>query len=297
MLKISVVIPSYNQGNFIEETIESVIKVLSANDELIIADAGSTDDTKQRIERYLCDPRIIWNSETDKGFSDGLNKIFDRINGDIIGIMSSDDVYLDCSFDRIRNLFEDPDLNLVFADYKIIDASGRQIGKRSLTKISTIEEIFSLKIAIPQSSTFFRRISLKKQLPLSLDYDYIADIAIFNRICHDGKWLQFSEYWSAVRRHPGSRTGKKNPGIQYLQFLKREFPELAAKPIVRSGAILLTARYLAESGHTYNAVTKLFESFLSCPLATLKHWLFARTLLRFLPASILVIIRTITGSR
>lgn len=297
MLKISILIPSFNQADYISETIESVLNVLGPKDELIVADAGSTDNTSQKVERYLDDPRIIWNSESDKGFSDGISKIFHRISGDIVGIMSSDDLYLNCDLDRIRGYFDDPGVNLIFADYEIIDASGLKIGRRALSKAKTLEDIFSLKVIIPQSSTFFRRGALQCQLPLSLDYDYVADIAVFNRICHTDRWLQYSEVWSAVRRHPGSRTGKKNPGIQYMQFLEREFPMLASKPVIRSGALLLSARYFAESGRRREAMVSLFKSLLCSPFGTLNHWLLYRTVLQFLPSSLQRSLRAFTGSR
>ena len=297
MPKVSIVVPSFNQGDYIADTIESVLKVIGPEDELIIADAGSTDSTEQNVARYLDDPRVVWNSEPDEGYSDGMTKIAARISGDIMGIMSSDDLYLDFDIDRIKKCFDDDTVQLVFADYDIIDDKGNKIGCRTLSKAETANDIFALKVIIPQSSTFFRTDALRRQLPLSLDYDYVADVAIFNRICANGRWLQYPEVWSSVRRHPGSRTGKKNPGEQYLLFLERELPEQANKPMAMAGVHLLSARYYAEAGQKKKAMSSLLKSLSCSPIGTLNHWLFYRTVAQFLPTWALNASRTLIGSR
>lgn len=90
--KITIVTPSFNQGRFIRETIESVLNQDYKNLEYFIVDGGSTDNTVDIIREY--EDRIAWwISEKDKGQTDALFKGFSRATGDLLGWLNSDDVY------------------------------------------------------------------------------------------------------------------------------------------------------------------------------------------------------------
>ena len=80
--RISIVVPSYNQGNFIEESIRSIVCQGYPNLELIIIDGGSTDGTLDILEKYQWNI-TFWVSEPDRGQSHALNKGFARSSGSI----------------------------------------------------------------------------------------------------------------------------------------------------------------------------------------------------------------------
>ncbi len=102
--KISVIIPSYNHGAFIEEAIRSILLQNYPNLELIIMDGGSTDNTPEILEKY--DVWIsIWESRKDKGQSDAMNKGWRRASGDIIAFINSDDYYEPGVFARVGRYF------------------------------------------------------------------------------------------------------------------------------------------------------------------------------------------------
>ncbi|MBL0139368.1 MAG: glycosyltransferase [Bacteroidetes bacterium] len=122
--KISIIVPSFNQGAYIEHTILSVLKQDYSNWELIIQDACSTDQTAEICAAYvLKDKRIQFYREKDKGFADGVNKALDHASGEICGIQSSDDYYSEAGvFTQVAKMYsENPQLNLLTAYHVPID--------------------------------------------------------------------------------------------------------------------------------------------------------------------------------
>ena len=103
--KISIVTPSYNQTQFLERTILSVLNQNYPNLEYIIIDGGSTDESVEIIkkyEKYL----YYWVSEKDKGQSAAINKGFRKSKGEILAWQNSDDIYFPGVFKYIAKLFD-----------------------------------------------------------------------------------------------------------------------------------------------------------------------------------------------
>ncbi len=107
--KISIVTPSYNSAEFIEDCIQSVLKQNYPNFEHIIIDGGSTDGTVEILKKY---PHLKWISEPDEGQSDALNKGFKKAEGDIIGWLNSDDVYLPGTFNKVADILSNDKIDI-----------------------------------------------------------------------------------------------------------------------------------------------------------------------------------------
>jgi glycosyltransferase involved in cell wall biosynthesis len=100
---ISIVVPSYNQGRFLEETLRSILLQNYPSIELIIIDGGSKDETVDIIKKY--EPWIAcWVSEKDRGQSDAINKGFSRVTGDIVTWLCSDDLYTAGTLKRVAEV-------------------------------------------------------------------------------------------------------------------------------------------------------------------------------------------------
>lgn len=102
--KISIVTPSYNQGQYIEETIRSVLMQGYPNLEYIIIDGGSTDNTVEIIKQYE-QHLTYWVSEKDNGQTHAINKGFEKATGDILAYLNSDDVYMPYTLRLVAELF------------------------------------------------------------------------------------------------------------------------------------------------------------------------------------------------
>ena len=96
MYDMSILMPSYNQGDYIRQAIDSVLGQGSCRVQLIIMDGGSTDQTLSILESYS--GRIYYSSAPDRGQSHALNKALDMASAPIIGWLNSDDMYLPGAF-------------------------------------------------------------------------------------------------------------------------------------------------------------------------------------------------------
>lgn len=122
---ISIVIPSFNHGKYLERAILSVRNQGYPRVELIVIDGGSTDDSLAIIEKYEKDI-AYWVSEPDSGQSEALNKGFATASGDIFGWQNSDDIYLPGAFKKVAEAFlRHPDATVCFGNWCSIDAEDR----------------------------------------------------------------------------------------------------------------------------------------------------------------------------
>jgi glycosyltransferase involved in cell wall biosynthesis len=207
-LKISVVIPSYNQDNFIERTLLSILNQnYKGSVEIIVSDGGSTDNTIEILKKYT--DKIIWWSEKDNGYADAVKKGFAVATGNIFAIQSSDDYYLKDSFEKINSaLFNKPDAVLICGREAIQETNDCIFGGYELPEIITPKS-FLLDHPFPgifQHTTFFSREIYEKVGGIRSDFDLCADADLFYRMLHFGKGCFLNEYIAVYQRHNTQRT-------------------------------------------------------------------------------------------
>jgi Glycosyl transferase family 2 len=141
--RITIVTPSYSQGQFIEETIRSVLSQNYPNLEYIIIDGGSTDQTVEIIKRY--ERQITyWVSEPDFGQTHAINKGLAKATGDILAYLNSDDYYLPGTLHAVAQHFQmNPQTDLLHGRCCYINEQGEPIGEQ-FGDIQTFDEIIDL---------------------------------------------------------------------------------------------------------------------------------------------------------
>jgi glycosyltransferase involved in cell wall biosynthesis len=189
---VSIVTPSFNQAQFLETTIRSVLKQDYPRIEYIICDGGSTDGSVDIIQKYE-DRIAFWVSEKDKGQTDAINKGFCRATGQIFAWLNSDDVYLPgCVSTIMRFLNNHPEVGMAFGNVEIIDAQGRILMRPQWGEYGFVKQL-TQQITIPQPAAFFRRKAIEQIGYLRTDLHYAFDFDL---------WLQIG------RHYPIRRIGK-----------------------------------------------------------------------------------------
>lgn len=169
--KISVVTVSYNQGNYLEQTIRSVLDQDYPNLEYIIIDGGSTDQSVEIIRKYE-KQLSYWISEKDAGMYDALNKGFAKAGGDILCWINSDDKFHPGSFKTVAGIFSDfPELEWLTGMATIYNDSGETVYVKPFRKWSLQEIHIGAGDHIQQESTFWKR-SIWEKAGARLDTRY-----------------------------------------------------------------------------------------------------------------------------
>src|SRR5687768_9182779 len=185
-MRISIIVPSYNQGAYIRETLDSILAQDYPDFEVLVMDGASKDETVDVLRSYDA-PNLQWWSEPDKGVVEAVNKGLARATGEIIGIQSSDDLYLPGALPAIAKEFaSDPELALVYGDVEYIDAQSRVTGHTELPPFDLHQYIGKI-IYIPQPSAFFRASAMRAAGPWREDISYAADAEFYLRIASSGK--------------------------------------------------------------------------------------------------------------
>jgi len=206
--KISIITPSYNQAQFLERSILSVLNQNYPNLEYIIIDGGSTDgsvDIIRQYEKYLA-YRI---SEPDRGQSHALNKGFEIATGEIFGWLNSDDLYMPDAFNiACKALKDHPLIKIVFGDYFNIDAEDKFICKEYAFDFSRFHFLYE-GFHLNAQSMFWRKDihqrfgKFDEHLYRTMDYDMILRFGLQEK---DKTFLRIPVPLGCFRRHEQQKT-------------------------------------------------------------------------------------------
>ncbi len=214
--RLSIVTPSYNQGQFLEETIRSVLLQGYPNLEYIIIDGGSTDGSVDIIRKY--NPWLShWVSEPDQGQSHAINKGFLRAKGDWLAWINSDDIYEPGALKAIgQHASANPSFQLIYGNLFLVNNKGEIVGtlQGGYSKEKLVE-FFRGFFGISQPASFFRQDLVRSIGPLDESLHYIMDYELFLRASEVCEFHYINHYLARFREHDMSKTGSYK-----LQFAK-----------------------------------------------------------------------------
>jgi glycosyltransferase involved in cell wall biosynthesis len=206
--KISVITPSYNQADYLEETILSVLNQSYPNLEYILIDGGSTDGSLDIIRKYE-DRLAYWVSEHDDGQTAALNKGFRKATGDVVGYLNSDDIYLPDGLARVGAEFRRPDCHWLSGTCLFFNESGTMHHERRQPPRFRARWFDHCWISQPavfwKRSLFAQHGLLDETLHYCMDYDFWMRLLIAGEHCHF-----LDQPVAAFRWHTSSKTLSQN---------------------------------------------------------------------------------------
>lgn len=276
---VSIITPSFNQAEFLEETITSVITQDYPNIEYIVIDGASTDGSLEIIKRYASKIKY-WVSEPDHGQAEAINKGFLKATGEIIAWINSDDYYLPGTISSVVSAFQKyEDCGLVYGDLLSVDKDGvifniLRYGDWGL------DELMRFNI-IGQPSVFMKHEALKKAGYLEKDFHYMLDHNLWLKIASVSKIKYIPELWSAARYHEGAKNllhAAAFGGEAYKVVEWMEQQDVISKKLMQDrnkimgGAHWINARYLSEAGEYKKSVKSYYRCLLVDPIRILHDW-------------------------
>lgn len=244
-MKLSVITPSFNQGEFIERTVQSVLTQTHSSYELeyIVMDGGSTDQTVDVLKQYA--DQLTWTSEPDKGQAHAVNKGLQVARGDIIGWLNSDDLYYSGTLKKIVDFFAaHPQVDIVYGDANFIDKEDKVTGLYPTENWNV--ERFKSCCYLSQPATFFRRSIIAKHGYLDEDLHFCMDYEYWLRLALQGATFAYLPgVLSATRLYAETKTtsGFLKANLEAIQMVKKHVGEIPAEWVVSNGGALTRAKY------------------------------------------------------
>lgn len=203
---ISIVTPSYNQGHFIERTINSVLEQNYPNLEYVIQDGGSEDDSYSVIKKYEKNLTYFGYCK-DNGQAHAVNLGFEHTHGEIMGYLNSDDVLLPGALWYVANYFiKHPEVDVIYGHRIIIDKNDMEIGRWILPPHNNKTLLWG--DYIPQETLFWRRSTwekissrLNESFYFALDWDLLLRFLFCN-----AKFARAPRFLAAFRVHNTQKT-------------------------------------------------------------------------------------------
>ncbi|MCJ7512113.1 MAG: glycosyltransferase, partial [Anaerolineales bacterium] len=253
--RISVVMPSFNQAEYLEAALESVLRQGYPDLELIVIDGGSTDGSPDILRRYG-DRLSHWSSTPDRGQTDAINRGFGMATGEIVAWLNSDDAYLAGALDgAARALLDHPHVGMVYADGVMVDQQGALLDRHRYRPLETLD-LLCFDVLL-QPTVFMRRAALGEVGPLDESYNLIMDHDLWVRFAARHPLLHVSAEWAAERTHPQAKTVALAAGfVEEAETLIRKAgvdPRLrpmveANRQLIRASLDAFAARRLIDAG-------------------------------------------------
>ena len=234
-VKISVVTPSYNQADFLEQTLRSVIGQRDLIHEYFVLDGGSDDGSVQIIKRYA-DHIDDWVSAPDNGQCDAIHQGFSKCTGDVLYWINSDDILLPGALQHVHEAFDaQPDLDVVTGYSVAIDADDRILRVRRRVHDSPWWGRLGY-LRITQPTCFFRRELYESVGGLDLDLHCCLDTDLWYKMyTKNSRWGGVDEYLAAFRLHDQAKGSALLDQYEVERaIMKRRHPKHTGRKITHS---------------------------------------------------------------
>ena len=273
--KVSIITPTFNRAEFIEQAVSSVLGQTYANFELLIVDDGSTDNTRDLLEPALTDSRVRYFRQENQGQSVARNRALSVAKGDFVCFLDSDNYWPAEKLKKQIELFtQQPDYDVVYGDIIVIDEMGREVTRKNMSRYSDDIARYMIRDNCVSMNTAMAR---------SRCFDELGAMSGKRRVADDYElWLRFSakfrfryvpEFFAYYRvmddQISSDKTRRFDSNWQIINDFRRDFPDAMSEQEFDSGFAAFhsrKARYLASQGDRSEALVELLKAIRLQPL-------------------------------
>jgi len=214
--------PSFNQANYLPATVASVLDQAGVEVDYFVQDGGSKDGSVSWLEAQAAEnPSLRWTSERDSGQADAINRGLNKVNGEIMAWLNSDDVYAPGTLAFVAAYFRDhPEVDVVYGHRLLIDAAGDEIGRWIMPPHN--DDALTYFDYIPQETVFWRRTLWEKSgAGLDTTFQFALDWELLLRFRNSGACMVRVPYFLACFRvHEEQKTSSQIREVGKPEMLK-----------------------------------------------------------------------------
>ncbi len=271
---VTVITPTYNQADFLRDTIESVLSQDYPNIEYFVINDGSTDNTEEILKEYT--GRIRWESHKNMGQTATINKGWRLTEGSIITWLNSDDTFLPGGVRKgVEYLMTHPETAIVFGDTLLTEADGTPLyASPPQPPFDYMRFLVNCNNTISQPSTFIRRKVIEKAGELDPKFYYFMDWDLWMKAGLYFKTDHLTDVLSTYRLHPESKTVaqalKAAPELEYMYnkfFSRTDLPDIVknVKHKAMMNMYFMSASYYLKGGDKKTAAKLARKAFKENP--------------------------------
>ncbi len=270
---VSIVIPAYNHGRYLDEAIRSVLGQDYARVELIVIDDGSTDGTRAVLEKY--GKSFYWESQPNSGQSATLNKGWGFSRGELLGYLSADDALQPHAVSALVECLQArPEAVAAYADYSVINPDSQVVADMQAPEYSYFDLVVRM-ICAPGPGALFRRRAFEAAGGWDVSLRQIPDYEFWLRLALQGPFRRVPKSLALFRAHEESQSfgfsderKAEEPCNVLAAYLAR--PGIPAEVARAKGqamgqAYLLTSRLHVRSGRYVRGLVRFAQAVLRAP--------------------------------
>src|SRR5262245_18620248 len=279
---VSIVVPCYNQGNYLQQAIESVLSQDYPRIELIVLDDGSTDDTQAVLSTYT--GRFHYEAHANMGQAGTLNKGWRMSKGEILAYLAADDFLLAGAVSKsVERLIRAPEIVLTYCDFNCVDPESHFLWRVRPPEFNYRDLAVGIVVQ-PGPGAFFRRDAFERAGFWNRRLRHIPDYEYWLRLGLEGTFVRIPEVLAAYRMHDRSQSlapADSSRADEMVNVISAHFrnrrlpPEIArAEPEATSNARVIAARHHLRSGRFLVALKHMQLAFALHPQSylRLRNW-------------------------